>query len=87
MCLDQKAGKNATISRSGSSSLKEKPVGCVLERLIPAGKTFLVTFQHDQSGDEPDICWKTCQVPSGLQHSRTLFKHNKIYFSGRLSQH
>ena len=37
-------------------------VGCVLSDLIPEDRTYLVTFQHNESGDDPAICWQTCSA-------------------------
>ncbi len=37
-------------------------VGCVLEALIPEDRTYLVSFLHEESGDDPDICWRTCRA-------------------------
>ncbi len=37
------------------------PVACVTASYIPSDKTYLVIFQHDESGDDPSVCWNMCR--------------------------
>ncbi len=46
----------------GGSNNGSFPVGCVMEGTIPEGETYIVHFKHDESGDDPSICWQTCQA-------------------------